>query len=473
MNDTNEELQIKHGLIQFSPGQPMQFQPEEDELGVSLSKDQQTWLDAIGTSVRAYINAARKLLDDKYAHIKDQAPPHLAKSSSVLAVHCEDGIIIRYDVEKSEKEIEQRPPLAVGFSSETLSQLVPKISESVVYCYPSKDFKSVVPQNGPEIILTKTSASTGKQDIILRARIGFNVVIQSPSVPLPKSPAKPQPIVSVRNSFEFNLVGEMLSGEYGTEQGRSFLIRNRLRLPVGWECIEVFSATDISQWKIEYAGVWAENDLLASVVADQFREQQFRNLDPKAAARAEFTKLLTEYKQLLDSDPEREEILQSFLKEHPLLLCPTQIRIKPKLPIGKKVTDFVFQEANGDYLLVELEPSTDPLFIKSGDTSAQLNHARNQIVDWRRYIEDNLHTVQRELDLPGISANPRGLVVIGRAHTLSPDNRRKLVSIENDSPRTKIITYDDVFNNTKAMVDNLLGPLWFGVGTTEVYYLPG
>jgi len=73
------------------------------------------------------------------------------------------------------------------------------------------------------------------------------------------------------------------------------------------------------------------------VAAAQFREQQFRNLDPEAAARAEFAKLLTEYKQLLDSDPEREETLQSFLKEHPLLLCPAQVRIKPKLPIGKKV----------------------------------------------------------------------------------------------------------------------------------------
>ena len=63
------------------------------------------------------------------------------------------------------------------------------------------------------------------------------------------------------------------------------------------------------------------------------------------------------------------------------------------------------------------------------------------------------------------------LIVIGRSHSLSPENRRKFVSIENESPKTKIITYDDVFVNTKAMVENLLGPLWFGTGTTEVYIL--
>jgi len=472
MDDTNKKRQIKRGLVQFSPGQPMQLKPEEYESANSLSKDQLNWSEALGNSIRAYIDAARELLKGKYKNIKDQAPQHLADSISVLAIHCKDGIIIRYDVRKDNKEAEQRPPIFAGSSDETISQLAPKISESVVYCYPSNDFKSVVPQNGPEIILTKTSPSTGKVDIILRARIGFNAVIQTPSAPLPQPPAKPQPIVSVRNSFEFNLVGEMLAGEYGTEKGRTFIIRNKMRLPVGWDCIEVFSSTDINQWKAEYAKVWAENDLLASVVASQFREQQFRNLDPSAAARMELAKLLNKYKCLLDSSPEREEILQTFLKENPVLLCPAHIKMKPKLQIGSRVTDFVFQEANGDYVLVELEPSNFPLFIKSGDTSSQLNHARNQILDWRRYIEDNLNTVQRELDLPDISANPRGLVVIGRSYSLSDKNRRNLISIENESPKTKIMTYDDVFDNAKAIVENLLGPLWLGAGTTEVYYLP-
>lgn len=472
MDETNKKRQIKRGLVRFSPGQPMQLQPEEDKSTMSLSKDQQTWMDALGDSIHAYIDAARELLNGKYKNIKDQAPPHLAEPSSILVIHCEDGIIIRYDARKDNKEAKQRPSIFSSFSDETISQLAPKISESVVYCHPSHDFKSVIHQNGPEIILAKTDATGSHQKIILRVRVGLNAVIPSPSESLPKSPAKPQPIVSVRNSFEFNLFGEMISGEYGTEKGRPFLIRNRLRLPVGWECIEVFSSTDISQWKAEYANVWAENDLLASVVASQFRDQQFRNLDPNAAARSELAKLLTEYKSLLDSGPEREEILQTFLKEHPVLLCPAHIRMKPKLQIGKRVTDFVFQEASGDYVLVELEPSTFPLFIKSGDTSSQLNHAKNQILDWRRYIEDNLNTVQRELDLPDISANPRGLIVIGRSCSLSDKNRRKLISVENDSPMTKIMTYDDVFDNTKAIVENLLGPLWLGAGTTEVYYLP-
>ena len=472
MSNTDEERQIEYGRVQFSPGQPMRLQQEEVESSTSLSEDQRAWLKSLSASMLAYIDSAQELLKGKYKNIKNLAPRHLVEPSSIFAFHCKDGIIIRYDVKKDDQEAEKKTLILAGISDETVAQLAPKISESLIYCYPSPDFKSVIPQHGPEITITKADATGSHEEIILRAKVGMSVVTQDPSASVSEPPAKPRPIVSVRSSFELNLIGEMLSGEYSTEKRKQFLIRHKMRLPVGWECIELFSLTNISQWKAEYAKVWAENDLLASVVADQFREEQFRNLDPNAAARKKLAKLLNEYKRLLDSRPEREEILQTFLKANPVLLCPAHIEMKPKLQIGNRVTDFVFREASGDYVLVELERSTLPLFTKSGDASSQLNHARNQILEWRRYIEDNLHTVQKELHLPGISANPRGLIVIGRSSSLSSENRRRLVSIENESPKTRIMTYDDVFDNAKAIVENLLGPLWLGAGIPEVYYLP-
>jgi len=82
MDDTNKKRQIKHGLVQFSPGQPMQLKSEEDEPETSLSKD--------------------------------QAPQHLADSISVLAIHCKDGIIIRYDVRKDNKEAGQFVTAGMG-----------------------------------------------------------------------------------------------------------------------------------------------------------------------------------------------------------------------------------------------------------------------------------------------------------------------------------------------------------------------
>ena len=79
--------------------------------------------------------------------------------------------------------------------------------------------------------------------------------------------------------------------------------------------------------------------------------------------------------------------------------------------------------------------------------------------------------MQRELSLSGISANPKSLIVIGRSAPLTPENRRKLVSIENESPKLKVMTYDDVYENAKAIIENLLGPVWDVVGNTQIYYL--
>lgn len=472
MSGKKKEQKLKHGLMKFEAGQPVQLEEDDGVPAMTPTPDQQLWIDVLGNCLKAYVNAARELLNGKYAGIRPQAPAHLAEASFVMAVRCADGIIIRYDVVRGKGQKTDKPSIYVGFSSETLSELAPKISESVVHCYGTAEYESEIPTKGPEITLFKTDAAGGKQLVIARIRVGVDAVIQPQSGIPSQVGSKPQPLVTVGSSLELHVLGEMVSVQESAGPGKPFLIRNRIRLPVGWEFIEVYASPDMEQWKPEYAGMWAENDLLASVVAAQFREQHYRSLDPRAGARKEFEKILTEYKQLLDSEPEREEILQLFLNEHPVLLCPAHTVARPKVALGPHVTDFIFREATGGYLLVELERSTQPLFVQKGDTSAILNHARNQIVDWRRYIEDNLDTVQREVDLPGISANPAGLVVIGRSSSLSTQNRRKLVSMENESPKTRIMTYDDVYENAKAIASNLLGPLWFTTGTTEVYYLP-
>ena len=43
--------------------------------------------------------------------------------------------------------------------------------------------------------------------------------------------------------------------------------------------------------------------------------------------------------------------------------------------------------------------------------------------------------------------------------------------MRNESPKVRIMTYDDVLDNAKAVGENLLGPMWDVVGNTEVYYL--
>jgi Domain of unknown function (DUF4263) len=284
-------------------------------------------------------------------------------------------------------------------------------------------------------------------------------------------PHKPYCLASVRNSFHLCLTGEIVGDGEELGQGQRFLTRTPISLQAGWDCIEIFPSFHLETWKPEYAETWAENDLLASVAARQFDELSFQSLDPNAAARKEYAGLLSNFKALLDSDPDREETLQAFLRDNPVLLCPTKTKMWPKLAFGQKVSDFVFRDATSDYLLVELERSTHQLFRADGHPREELNVARGQITDWKRYLEDNLRTVQGELGLRGITANPQSLVVIGRSGTLTPENRRKLQAMNTEHPKLRIMTYDDVYDNAKAMIENLLGPIVDVGGDTQVYLL--
>jgi hypothetical protein len=217
------------------------------------------------------------------------------------------------------------------------------------------------------------------------------------------------PLVSVRNEFDFMME---LEAEHGQAKSRRrFLLRNRFRIPVGWEAIELFPPYHTDVWNPDLASDWAESDLLGAVLQRNIRDNQFHAIDPNAAARKQMAKLIAECESLLDGN---EEPLHQFIKANPELLCPTHYQVWSKLSLGKRDTDFVFREPSGDYLLVELEKPSHLLFRVDGQQREELTHAIDQVTDWRRYIEDNLRTVQQELGLDGISSNPSCLIVIGR-----------------------------------------------------------
>jgi hypothetical protein len=85
--------------------------------------------------------------------------------------------------------------------------------------------------------------------------------------------------------------------------------------------------------------------------------------------------------------------------------------------------------------------------------------------------QPNVKTVRDELGLAGISTAPNSLIVIGRSHMLTEETRRALVTTNNTSPKIRILTYDDVYDRAKAVIENLLGPIWDQPGGTKVYYV--
>lgn len=122
---------------------------------------------------------------------------------------------------------------------------------------------------------------------------------------------------------------------------------------------------------------------------------------------------------------EKREI-HSFLNNHKFILHPNPEEIWSEVPIGLGTEfrmDFMIREAEGEFVLTEIEKPRHKLFTKEGDFAAAVNHAQRQVEDWQDWVEDNLSTMQKTY--PGI-ISPKGLVIIGRSRGLLDSEERKL-----------------------------------------------
>lgn len=408
----------------------------------------------------AYKRELERLLRGPLAHLNEIVPVYWREKANVWIFRCKDGLLVRYDVANEEKG-----KVLISNLESSIVEFGPLLSEQVIQIHDSAEYTSD-PNKGITLTFQKHEA-TGTVVPLWAMKFVYDVVLKEPES-LPQNPQRPFCLISLENVLDIEVHGLELPTDVDVStldvnkppaSSRPFVSLARVRLPVGWECIQIYPFYTVDDWKPEYASLWAERDLLAFATAYHAREEVIRTLDPYADARLRFSRLFQQFQELLDSPSLPEEVLQKFLKENPQLLCPSYVKMWPKLKLGKTVTDFVFREAVGEYLLVELELSSARLFRKDGHMTAEVNHALGQITDWKRYIEENISTVRNELGLEGISSNPKSLVVIGRSYMLSNALRKKLSTFENERPRTKIFTYDDVLANARVVVENLLGPI--------------
>ena len=454
----------KKGQLKLEGANPMALVELNEGPSESWTPEQEAAVDAVSSAVKSYIKTTETLASGKYAHLRDKIPEYMANPGHLLAAICTDGVVIRYE----KKALAERK-LAVTVMPQGIAQAAAQLSQNLVHI---ESPELPHPQNenfGVEFKLFVHSPSQGTSQDIVATRIWFQtkpLSLQQDELP----GAKPYCLLSVRNHLDLEIHGELCSEAEAATPNQPFVARSAIRLMVGWECIEVFPGFKPEMWNAGFAPLWAEHDVLGAALIAHTQDAQLSTLDPRASARRQYAALLAVFKALLDSNPEREQALQAFLQDNPVLLCPTQIRMWPKLPLGSKVTDFVFRDAAQDYVLVELERSNLPLFRQDGHPTADLTRAHGQIIDWKRYLEDNLQTVQRELGLTGITPNPNGLLVIGRSQSLLANDRRKLQTMTNESPKLRIMTYDDVYENAKAVFENLLGPVWDTGGDTQIYY---
>jgi hypothetical protein len=451
------------GRINVTPGKPIEVSERTE---VPQSEFRSTEIDVVAKTLAQYQRAAKELLAGKYLELADIAPPHLRVPCDGWVVVGEDGVIVRWD----KHEGGGKPSIRIAWPQEgdtTIEALAPGFSERYVFC-PTDISGFEIPADSQKLALMTGDPETGQQRIM--AEMGIAAVVNWSEVRRQSAEVtnRPIPLVSIQNEVDLQLGGVEHDASVGPKpgSGREFVVAARMRLAVGWEAFEIYPPFEKSIWRPEIARDWAELDILATAAQRNLRQKQLDAIDPRAATRREYSSLLNEFRSLLNGP---ESGLHDFLEAHPQLLSPSHLRMWTKVPLGRRVTDLVFKEPN-DYLLVELEAPSRPLFRKDGQQAQELTHAIDQVHDWLRYIEDNLNTVRREVGLDGISSHPACLVVIGRSASLSEDDRRKLATMQGTLPKFRILTYDDVLLAATQSITNLLGPIPATTGAVEVYY---
>ncbi len=358
-------------------------------------------------------------------------------------------------------------------TGQPVETVAPAFSDAVVHA-PSDPTRWTPSAEGPKLAMSIVD-STGA---IIREVMSFSPIIAISSrwpegVIYPPPPTRPSPLASLLNELDLEMSGIIDDASPAVPrevraEPTHFTVRSRVLLQTGWSAIEVYPLIAESHWLPEAASQWAETDLLFALFQRNTRDQQLSTLDGRAEKLRQVAALLSEFEALLAG---AEEPVHQFLKKNPILLYPTYDRLWSKVPFGEHVSDFVVRESPNDYVLVEIEAPHRELFRRDGHLRHEFTHAIGQITDWLAYLADHRADIEAQYDMRGISVSPRGLVVIGRSGGLTDDHRRKLATIQERQPRLRILTYDDVIANARAVFENILGPLSLVVsGNAKMYF---
>ena len=163
---------------------------------------------------------------------------------------------------------------------------------------------------------------------------------------------------------------------------------------------------------------------------------------------------ISSLEQALNTKERNENQLQRILTENPILFGIEYSRIIPKHKLGAEYEiDYALEKYSGLKDIVEIESSSLKLFTKQGNPTKDLVHAEQQIIDWMNWIEQNNSYANSKV--PGF-ISPKGFVVIGTNSELTEKDKMSLVrrnKLFNES--ITVLTYDDLLNKAKIMLDVL------------------
>jgi hypothetical protein len=158
----------------------------------------------------------------------------------------------------------------------------------------------------------------------------------------------------------------------------------------------------------------------------------------------------------LITNTHREEVLQQFIEENPILLHQfpaTQIFSKPKI-LTFFAADFAIVTPQKELILIELEKTSTQLMKKDGGVAAPLSHAFDQVRDWLHVVDEHRLAVLDTLKIDRDAVSTiRGVVIAGTDHGYDAQHLRRLKGT--DWGRITLLTYDDLFFALGALLNRM------------------
>jgi hypothetical protein len=463
MTDEVTNSQVRHAQVQikFERNKPFElaFTNEEEERSYrqSLTKD------PLAAYITKYLECAADLLHGDLQTFRPLCPRYLTGPVKVLAAVCPNGIGVRFDpIEGTSHEV------VVLRTKVDLRDVATQFSAGFIHFSGHAPNESTAPFTPPELRMTIVDSSGSSIREVGRNSLGIHA--DWPDERPDSLPGrKPYCPIGVLSTLSIEMQGVEGVSEEAIALGRPFSTRGPIRLDVSWDYIEIYPLASAHEFKPELAGAWAERDILAVVNNRISQELDWQTRASQVLFRRRARQTLIDFEDLLKRNGKEEEIHQ-FIRRHPELLSPIRKRVLSKMAFGKTISDFVVEQADGTYILVELEHPEAKLFNAKDHFSASLTHAIGQIIDWKRYIADNKSTVERELGLARISPDSPALLVIGRSAELTQSRRDHLRTYLVSHPTLVILTYDDLLVRARQGFENAYGRIEDPGGSMQLIY---
>lgn len=453
--------------LQFTGDKPFRIEFQSSEHELKFQKFQEN--SKIRSGILLYLKRLREL---SRANVPDSLqgnlPSHFRRPARVLIHPSTDGILIRFDPQTEDLPDE----VFIVVSEQSIGDILPILSLGFMRASGGHGASGEDPvPNPPSVGLTVADAN----GMVVRQMMALAPMLIQVNIQ-PIDPGANAPDVNglshfqVRSEIELGIDGVEFVGNMTEESGREFQVRKVVQLPLYWDAISIYAWTKPEVMREANFELLAERHFFETAFQTVKGEYLWLRKNSQARLREYYKAIVDEFSRLLDAGDTAEELLQQFLTRHGEVMSPGYKRFFPKVVLGAHVTDFIVEERSGEYLLVELESPKRRLFRANGHEAADLTHARGQVHDWIRYIQDNKSTVERELNLTSMSASPRALIVIGRSKNVTDRNRRML---QVGADKIEVLTYDDLLAKFVATVESFIGLLAHVGSPYEVMYFPG